>query len=349
MNVVLRLGLVAAGACVLTSCAADAPVAPLAVCRSEPGPESGLRVNAVSDAYFYADAPGGAQAGYALGGGVVPLEPGDYVARLNDTRYPVTVEAGQVTTCETATIDVAGTTSEYWYLLDSLGTQLGYALLGNSLGVFPGGYTIRVNNTHDRVTAEARNAVSLATGTIEVAGATGEYFYVLDENGQQLAYSLLGEPVSLLPGSYRARVNNSFAPFTVEGGRATSLTAGTVFGSGTTAEYYYVLDGAGQQLGYALLGAASSYLPGTFVFKLNNRTMPIEVKAGDTTEVQTGTVVVAGQGGEYFYVLDETGAQLGYNLLGTPMSLLPGGYRVRVGERTDSVSVVANTPTVSAP
>ncbi|HUF12608.1 MAG TPA: hypothetical protein VMN78_05895 [Longimicrobiales bacterium] len=349
MRILLRLGLVAVTAGVLTSCAADAPVAAAAVCRSEPGPESGLRVNAVSDAYFYADAPGGAQAGYALGGGVVPLEPGEYVARLNNTRQPVTVEGGQVTTCETATIDVAGTTSEYWYLLDTLSAQLGYSLLDGSLGVFPGRYTIRVNNTHQSVTADARNTVSLATGTIRVAGATSEYFYVLDQNGQQLAYSLLGEPLSLLPGSYRARVNNTLAPFTIEGGRATTLTAGTVLATGTTSEYYYVLDTAGEQLGYALLGNASSYLPGTYTVRLNNRTTPIEVSGGDSTVVRTGTVVVEGKDREYYYVLDDAGTQLGYSLLGRPMSMLPGEYRVRVGERTDPVTVVANEETARAP
>ena len=349
MRIVLRLGLVAVIAGVLTSCAADAPVAATAVCRSEPGPESGLRVNAVSDAYFYADAPGGAQAGYALGGGVVPLEPGEYVARLNDTRHPVTVEAGQVTTCETATIDVAGTTSEYWYLLDTLGTQLGYALLGSSLGVFPGRYTVRVNDTHESVDADARNRVSVPTGTIAVAGVTSEYFYVLDPNGQQLAYSLLGAPLSLLPGSYRARVNNSIAPFTIEGGRATTLTAGTVVASGTTSEYYYVLDAAGQQLGYALLGNASSYLPGNYTLRLNNRTTPIEVAGGDSTVVRTGTVVVEGKESEYYYVLDEAGTQLGYSLLGAPMSMLPGEYRLRVGERTSPVTVLPDSSALVGP
>lgn len=348
MRIVLRVGRVAVIAGLVTSCAADAPLG-TAVCRSEPGPEAGLRVNAVSDAYFYADVPGGAQAGYALGGGVVALEPGEYVARLNDTRHPVTVEAGQVTTCETATIEVAGTTSEYWYLLDSLGTQLGYALLGGSLGVFPGGYTVRVNNTHERVSAEARNTIGVPTGTISVAGATTEYFYVLDENGQQLAYSLLGSPLSLLPGSYRARLNNTIAPFTIEGGKATTLTAGTVVASGTTSEYYYVLDSAGEQLGYSLLGSASSYLPGTYTLRLNNRTTPIEVAGGDSTVVRTGTVVAEGKESEYYYVLDEAGTQLGYSLLGAPMSMLPGEYGLRVGEATTPVSVVADNAASSNP
>lgn len=342
MRVQALSGVVLAAGCVLSACASDAPVAS-AVCRSEAGTESALRVNAVSDAYFYADAPDGRQTGYALGGGTIPLEPGEYVARLNDTRHAVTIEPGRVTTCETSTIDVAGTTSEYWYLLDSLGTQHAYALLGGSLGVFPGRYTVRVNNTHASVNAEGRDTIRLTTGTIGVAGVTSEYFYVLDVNGKQLAYSTLGEPVSLLPGSYRARVNNSHSPFTIEAGRATGLSTGVVLGSGTTSEYYYVLDDTGEQLGYAVLGNATSYLPGSYTFRLNNRTTPIAVSARDTTDVRTGTVVVEGKGGEYFYVLDDAGTQLAYSVLGTPLSMLPGEYRVRVGERVDPVSVVPDS------
>jgi hypothetical protein len=346
MRTALRLWLVAAGIGILAACAADAPVAsPLELCRTEPGAEAGLRVNALSDAYFYADAPGGDQEGYALGGSLVSLEPGEYVARLNDTRHPVTVEEGQVTVCEAATIEVAGTTAEYWYLVDSVGTQLGYALLGQPLAVFPGSYTVRVNNTRTRVEAEARNVSTPSTGTVVVAGTTSEYFYVLDENGEQLAYSTLGQPISLLPGSYRVRVNNSHAPFSVEPGRATTLTAGTVVATGTTAEYYYVHDAAGEQLGYAVLGEPTSYLPGSYSLRVNNRTTPIVVAAKDSTVVPTGTVVMEGPAGEYFYVLTEDGQQLGYSTMGTPLSLLPGTYRIRVGDRTETVTVAASEKT----
>ena len=108
----LRVGIVLGGGVLLVACAADAPVASVEVCRQERGTEAGLRVNAPSGAYFYADRSDGQQEGYALGGGAVTLAPGDYVARLNDTRHPVTVADGQVTVCETGTIDVAGTTGE---------------------------------------------------------------------------------------------------------------------------------------------------------------------------------------------------------------------------------------------
>jgi hypothetical protein len=339
--------LVAAGT--VSACAADAPIAASGVCRAEPGTEAGLRVNAPSDAYFYADAPGGQQAGYALGGNMVTLEPGAYVARLNDTRFAVTIEEGQVTTCSAAMIDVDGSTSEYWYLLDSLGTQLGYATLGSPLGVFPGRYTIKVNNTYVSVTAQAHAVHPVATGTAVVQGTTSEYFYVLDPNGQQLAYSTLGNPVSLLPGSYRVRLNNTHAPLTVEPGRPAVLTAGSVVATGSTSEYYYVHDAAGEQLGYATLGSPASFLPGTYALRVNNRRTPIEIAAGQATVVPTGTVNVEGPSGEYYYVLDESGQQLGYSTLGTPLSLLPGAYRVRVGDRMAEVMVVANQNAVPAP
>ena len=218
---------------------------------------------------------------------------------------------------------------------------MAYATLGSPLGVFPGTYRVKVNNTLTTVTAEPRATHPVGTGSIVVNGTTGEYFYVLDQNGEQLAYSTVSNPVSLLPGSYRVRVNNTYAPVTIEAGKPTELTAGTVLVAGTTGEYWYVDDAQGEQLGYATLGASMSYLPGSYSVRVNNVRAPITVVAGDTTLVPTGTVVREGPSGEYFYVLDQSGEQLAYGTTGTPVSMLAGSYRLRVGTDTTAVSVLA--------
>jgi len=93
------------------------------ICRIGEAPETGLRVTAGTDAYFYAHDANGRQLGYETLNRVLTLPPGDYYAVLNKTRRPVTIRSGSVTTCTAGDVRVAGTTNEYYYvtIFDLLG------------------------------------------------------------------------------------------------------------------------------------------------------------------------------------------------------------------------------------
>ena len=331
---------VVASTCGIAGCSSDVP----GICDFEDAEEAGLRVMTADDAYFYADDEDGTQVGYDHGGAVLALEPGVYSARLNGSRHPVEIRRGQVTRCVTATLKVEGGTDEYYYVLDTLSTQLSYARLGQPISLFPGQLLVRLNNTVSATALRPGDTTEIAAATFQVTGSTDEYYYVLDEDaGRQLAYAKLGQPMSLFSGRYKSKVNNSLASFTLEAGDTTELASGTVLGTGTTDEYYYVLDTAGTQLGYARLGTGSAYLPGTYRLRLINNDVPLTVEGGQTLEIVTGTLMVSGSETDYYYILDSDGTQLGYKRLNTPASLLPDTYMVRVGDRTDSVTISAES------
>ncbi|MEX1258041.1 MAG: hypothetical protein WEG36_10515 [Gemmatimonadota bacterium] len=325
----------------ISACAGEAPDPAEAICRSEEAAASGLQVSVDNDTYFYADDPAGDQVGYESGEAVLALEPGDYEARVNGSRHPVTIRSGRITRCVASAFDVIGTTGAYYYVLDTLGTQLSYARLGEPLWLFPGTYVAKLNDTRTRTMLTPGDTTRLASGTVVVRGTTDEYYYVNDPEATQLAFAKLGEPLSLLPGSYVAKLNNAQSAFTVEADGTVQIASGSVLGSGTTNEFYYILDGAGSQLGFARLGDASSYLPGEYQFRVSGTATPLTVQADQTTEIVTGTLLVPGAASEFYYVLDEAGTQLGFNQLGTPTSVVPGAYTVRVGDRMIPVTIEA--------
>ena len=56
-------------------------------------------------------------------------------------------------------------------------------------------------------------------------------------------------------------------------------------------------------------------------------------------------MTVAGEGSEYYYVLDKTGNQLTYNSLNKPLSFFPSGYTVKLGQNTQPATVTAGQAT----
>src|SRR5581483_2052594 len=136
-------------------------------------------------------------------------------------------------------LEADGTTDAYFYVVDANGKQIGYAALGKTLGLDPGPYQLKVNESPHPVTVAKGMLTKCATGTLKVSGATPEYYYVYDAGGRQLHYEMLGKAASLIPGTYRVRLNNSEAPAEVKPNQTTELKSGTVVVHGGTDEYYY--------------------------------------------------------------------------------------------------------------
>ncbi|HET9487437.1 MAG TPA: hypothetical protein VFO54_08385 [Chryseosolibacter sp.] len=171
-------------------------------------------------------------------------------------------------------------------------------------------------------------------GALQVEGSTNAYFYVEDETGKQVGYELLNHTLSLDPGKYRIKVNNTLYPLEIQPGRLAKCSTGTLMVSGNTTDYFYVMDTTGHQLSYESLGKSLSFFPGTYRVKVNETGAPVAVKLKELTEIKTGTLIVHGTTGEYYYVLDNTDKQLNYNVLEKPLAFLPGTYPVKVNKTT---------------
>jgi hypothetical protein len=259
------------------------------------------------------------------------------------------VRSWRITTCTAGDVRVTGGTDAYFYVLDTLGTQLSYQRIGRLLSVLPGRYLVKVNNSGSGLQVHGADTVTLPAGTVSVAGTTDEYYYVLDTLGTQLAYERLGRLLDVFPGGYLVKLNNATARAAVSASDTMTLRSGTLSALGTTDEYYYVLDTARTQLGYARLGSPTAYLPGRYRVKVNNVDTLVALSADDSARVATGTVVVHGDGTEYYYVLDAAGRQLSYARLGASLALLPGSYSVRLGQRMTTVSVAAGATVIARP
>ena len=105
---------------------------------------------------------------------------------------------------------------------------------------------------------------------------------------------------------------------------------GSIRVEGSTAAYYYVFDDNGKQLAYQLLNETLALDPGRYTLKVNHAPHTVEVYEGMVSKCSTGTLMVGGNTSEYYYVMDSTSQQLGYEILGRSMSFFPGEFRVKV-------------------
>jgi hypothetical protein len=300
-----------------------------------------LQVHGSTSAYYYVMDETGKQVAYQLLNETLPLDPGRYKVKVNNSVHAIEVEAGRFAKCSTGTLMVSGNTSEYYYVMDTLNQQLGYELLSRSMSFFPGTLQVKVNGTETPVEIKLNELSEIRTGSLIVRGTTGEYYYVLDAFNKQLNYNTLEAPLALLPGTYLLKVNNTSMKAEVFAGQVTQLKTGNVLVRGLTEEYYYVTDSLGNALNYQNLNKALAFFPGRFHIKVNNTLMQGNVAEGQTAEFVTGSLMLTGGGSEYYYVLDETGHQLNYNTLNKSLSFFPSEYTVKLGSSTRKAIVTA--------
>ena len=301
--------------------------------------QSVILVEGSTDAYFYVLDETGKQLTYQSFNKNVAVAPGKYKIKVNNSIHPVEIRAGEFTKCSTGTLIVAGNTSEYYYVMDTLGRQLAYETLGKSTSWFPGSYTIRVNNTEVPAEVKLKELTEIRTGTMLVKGTTNEYYYVLGDGNKQLNYNALEKPLAFLPGTYEVKVNNTSKKADVLAGKVTELATGNLLVNGLTDEYYYVTDTIGKALNYQSLNKPLAFFPGDFHIKVNNTLVNGTVLAGQTTEFPTGSLMLTGGGTGYYYVLDQTGNQLNYNSLNKSLSFFPSEYTIKLGSSTRKATV----------
>lgn len=182
-------------------------------------------------------------------------------------------------------------------------------------------------------------------GALQVEGSTSSYYYVFDENGDQIGYGSLNKVLALAPGRYRVKVNNSIHDVEIRAGELAKCSTGTLIVNGNTTDHYIVTDSSGVQLGYETLGKSMSFFPGPVKVKVNNTELSTDVKLKELTEIRTGSISVKGNTGEYYYVLDHENKQLNYNSLEKSLAFLPGSYVVKINNTSMSAHVRAGVVT----
>lgn len=151
--------------------------------------------------------------------------PGKYHLKVNNTSLQVEVLAGQVTPITTGSLLVKGLTEEYYYVTDTLGNALNYQNLNKPLAFLPGVLHVKVNNTLVHGEVLAGRTTEFVTGSLMLTGTGTEYYYVLDESGNQLNYNTLNRSLSLFPSEYTVRLGPNYRKATVTAGQLTSIKA----------------------------------------------------------------------------------------------------------------------------
>jgi hypothetical protein len=233
----------------------------------------------------------------------------------------------------------AAATDAYFYAFDTTGKQIGSQVSNRLLALKPGDYQLKVNNSTHPISLPAKMLAKCATGTVQAAGKTDEYYYIFDGAGTQLASAKLGTALSLFPGNFQVRLNNTPAGIDVKANTVTELKPGTLNVLGSTDEYYYVFNTTGTQLASSKLGRALSLFAGNYTVRVNNSSTPMTIAAAGSTDISSGALLVEGTTDEYYYVFNAMGTQLASSELGKAVALLEGPYTAKVNNAGFPVKV----------
>jgi len=316
---------------------------PLPATTDVPAGQGAILTQAGTDTYFYVLDSAGKQLGSAHVNGSLPLKPGDYRVKVNNSTHAASVQSKMITKCSTGGVLVDGKTDENYYIFDGAGTQLAAAHVGAALSLFPGSYQVRLNNSITPANVPAGAPLGLKPGTVSVDAPTDENYYIFDAAGTQLAGSHVNRPVGLFAGSYTVKINNSETKADVRAGEPANLPVSTLVTEGSTDENYYVFNTAATQLASAHLGRPLALFPGSYNVKLNNSSVSASVTAGSPMAIRAGSINLQGSTDENYYVFDKAGVQLVSAHLGRAVSLMPGDYTAKLNNAPLAVRAEAGS------
>ena len=242
-----------------------------------------LLVSGTTDEYYYVFDAAKTQMAYHKLGKPLAFFAGNYTVNVNKTSASANLSPSATTDVKTGVLMVQGTTDEYYYVFDGVGTQLAYNKLSKPLSLLPGSVTVKVNGTSAPVSVAPAGLAEVKTGALLVQGTTDEYYYVFDAIGNQLAYNKLSHPLSFVGGTYSVKVTGAPMPATVEAGRTNEYQTGSLTVKKSGDEYYYVLDTNGTQLGYNKVNQPLSFPAGKYSVKVGTDVRPATVTAGQAT------------------------------------------------------------------
>jgi hypothetical protein len=139
-----------------------------------------------------------------------------------------------------------------------------------------------VNNTTTPATLVSGVIAEVKTGAVVLQGSTDEYYAIVDSAGTQLASAHLGHALSLMPGAYRAKLNNTVMTVQVDAGNSGEYQSGSLTVKTAGSDYYAVLDASGTQLASKQVNQSVSLPPGKYSVRVGNNTRPATVIAGQS-------------------------------------------------------------------
>src|SRR5437868_6386827 len=247
----------------------------------------------------------------------------------------VSVPAGQ------GSIEVLASTDSYFTVHDNSGKQITSEHVNAVRAVPAGDYQVAINDSKHATSAKSNTLTKCVSGAVLVSGKADEYYAVLDQAARQLASAHVGSALSLFPGSYKVRLNNTQVPANVQAGATVELKTGTMNVDAGTDEYYAVLDPGTRQLASSHVGRSLGLFPGSYAVRINNAAAQADVRANEITNVPAGVLLVHGSTDEYYAVADNAGKQLASAHLEKPLGLFPGTYNVKLNNTSAAVTVTA--------
>lgn len=243
----------------------------------------GLRLSGDTDEYYYVFDSAKTQLANQKLNRPVALFPGNYTVSINKMSTNASVISGSTTDIKTGVLNVRGSTDEYYYVLDSAGTQLANQKLSRALSFLPGSLTIKINGTTTPAKVAAGGITDIPAGAIVVQGTTDEYYYVFDGIGNQLANAKIGHAISFVPGSYTAKVNSTAIPAVAEAGKTNEYPTATLTVKRNGDGYYYVSDVNGNPAANVKFDRPVALAAGRYTVRIGNDTRAVNVTAGQNT------------------------------------------------------------------
>lgn len=265
--------------------------------------------------------------------------PPDGVCRYEPLPAGAQVPSGQ------GGVQVLASTDAFFVVRDAAGKQIATGHVNAITPVPAGNYQVVLNNSAHETSARSKMLTKCTTGAVMVNSKTDEYYAVLDQAAQQLASAHVASALSLFPGRYRVRLNNTDVAANPQAGAMLELNTGTVNVDVGTDEYYAVLDSSTRQLTSSHMGRALGLFAGSYTVRINNSDLQADVRAGESTIVPAGTLVVHGSTDEYYAVMNNAGVQLASAHLEKPLAFVPGTYNVKVNNTSTPVTMVSGVTT----
>jgi len=180
-------------------------------------------------------------------------------------------------------------------------------------------------------------------GSVLVSGLGVDLFEVFAADGEtKVGFTRTNQPLEVPAGSYVVVLNGSRGTASVSSGERTFVSSGAVFVGGTGVNLYEIYGGDGEKLQFKSTGQMTELLPGTYEVALHGIRQSVEVEAGGQTELATGRLTVAGDGGKLYEVYDSEGTRkLDFTSTGREIELFPGAYLVRSAAGQQQATVVA--------
>ncbi len=271
----------------------------------------------------------------------IELFPGTYTVKLNSTVQTATVQAGEKETLIAGVLTVSGSGNDTFYVYDSEENILSSPKTNEETELFPGAYTVKLNNVSKTADVAAGETTVLEAGALTVSGSGDTSFYVYDSDDNQLGSAETGEELEMFPGTYRVDLNNVSKDGTVTAGETTVVAGGVVSVSGTGQDSFFVYDLDDNQLGFVKTNEEVELFPGTYTVELNSVRQTADVQDGETVVLSAGVVTVTGTGQDSFFVYDAEENQLGVLKTNEEIELFPGNYTVELNSTAQTATVQA--------